>query len=525
MSNQNGYKAIPIIEEQGRALMQAVPDLVFLLGLDGSYIDIFSAADEDLFLPREQLIGRTVLDVLPSPVGEDCMAAIGELSSPRDVSSFSYELQIGGNPRWFEGRVALCGKDTVIVLVRDFTEQRLAEQNLREANSTLHRRAQQLQQLEQELTRVEQRERRRMAQLLHDNLQQLLVGAKFNLTLLEESVEAEEDKHTAQKVIEILDKVLEQSRLLTTELYPSILYEGSLEQSLDWIKRHVARLHGLTLRVNINVGGRIILSESIRFTMFNAILELLLNVAKHAGVKEAVVGVSAETMGSITVSVSDEGQGFDSRCIEDGDGTMENFGLFLLRERLSWLGGEVDVFSEPGAGCTVKLSIPIEFNDDYQNQQEMPSTNSLFTTADMPSSYNNHGQGPVRIILADDHTIVREGLVQILQRDTFFTVIGEAADGETAVALAAQLNPDVVVMDVSMPGIGGAEATRRIKKANPNIQIIALSMHEENERGSEMHSAGASAYINKSRAASTIGDAIRSCCGQKIQDSQVGRKP
>lgn len=56
MSNQDGHKAIPIIEEQGRALMQAVPDLVFLLGLDGSYIDIFSAADEDLFLPREQLI-------------------------------------------------------------------------------------------------------------------------------------------------------------------------------------------------------------------------------------------------------------------------------------------------------------------------------------------------------------------------------------------------------------------------------------------------------------------------------------
>ncbi len=56
MSNQNGHKAIPIIEEQGRALMQAAPNLVFLLGLDGSYIDIFSVADEDLFLPREQLI-------------------------------------------------------------------------------------------------------------------------------------------------------------------------------------------------------------------------------------------------------------------------------------------------------------------------------------------------------------------------------------------------------------------------------------------------------------------------------------
>ena len=172
---------------------------MFLLGLDGSYIDIFSAADEDLFLPREDLIGQTVLDVLPSPVGEDCMAAIGRLGSPRDVSSFSYELQIDGRPRWFEGRVAPCGEETVIVLVRDFTEQRLTEQKVREANRALQRRAQQLQQLEQEFIRVEQRERRRMAQLLHDNLQQLLVGAKFNLSLLADGVSSSKNRAAFRK--------------------------------------------------------------------------------------------------------------------------------------------------------------------------------------------------------------------------------------------------------------------------------------------------------------------------------------
>lgn len=137
----------------------------------------------------------------------------------------------------------------------------------------------------------------------------------------------------------------------------------------------------------------------------------------------------------------------------------------------------------------------------------------------MSTSYPVRSKGPLRIILADDHTIVREGLNQILQKDDLFSVIGQAADGETAVALAEELNPDVVLMDISMPGIGGAEATRRIKSANPEIQVIALSMHEESERGSEMLDAGATKYISKSRAASTIGDAIRSCCGSKIQDS------
>jgi PAS domain S-box-containing protein len=133
--NKLTQKNIPVIEEQSRALMQAVPDLVFLLGLDGSYIDIFSAAEEDLFLPREDLIGRTVMEVLPPPIGKDCMTAMSKLTSPSDVNSFSYELLINGKSRWFEGRVTLCGKDTVIVLVRDFTEQRVAENELRNSEA------------------------------------------------------------------------------------------------------------------------------------------------------------------------------------------------------------------------------------------------------------------------------------------------------------------------------------------------------------------------------------------------------
>jgi PAS domain-containing protein len=71
-----------IVEEQARAIMQAVPDLVFLLGLDGRYIDIFSARDEDLFIPREALIGKTVSEVLPPPVGSACLDAISQLSGP-----------------------------------------------------------------------------------------------------------------------------------------------------------------------------------------------------------------------------------------------------------------------------------------------------------------------------------------------------------------------------------------------------------------------------------------------------------
>ena len=195
---------------------------------------------------------------------------------------------------------------------------------------------------------------------------------------------------------------------------------------------------------------------------------------------------------------------------------MESFGLFLLRERLSWIGGKVSIDSNPGAGCKVELNLPIETGLELQNQPRSSQVNTA-KQKHMPSLSKTKNQGPVRIVLADDHTIVREGLIQILKKDEQFDIVGEAADGETAVALADELKPDVVLMDISMPGIGGIEATRLIKQAHPEIQVIALSMHEESERGSEMHDAGAAAYINKSRAASTIGDAIRSCCAHNIQ--------
>lgn len=509
-------KKLPVIEEQGRALMQAVPDLVFLLGLDGSYIDIFSAADEDLFLPREELIGRTVLDVLPSPVGEDCMAAIGRLDSPRDVSSFSYELQIDGRPRWFEGRVALCGEETAIVLVRDFSEQRLAEQKLREANRALQRRAQQLQQLEQEFTRVEQRERRRMAQLLHDNLQQLLVGAKFNLSLLADGVSSSENRAGVQEIMEIIDEVISHSRALTTELYPTFLYEGSLEQSFGWIKRDAARLHGLDVTVTLPPDSTMVMADSMRFNVFNAIRELLFNVAKHAGVTRAEIEVKRTADCRFAVTVSDQGRGFDPQAGNCLEAQLDKFGLFTLRERIEHLGGSVDIISSPGQGCTVMLQLPVQQEETTAGGRDANGT-GLPRRAEPrePAPTEARGKGTIGVLLVDDHSLIRVGLGRLLKEDSSITVVGEAADGETGVELASRLQPDVVLMDVSMPGLGGVEATRAIKRANPEIEVIALSMHEEHELGSEMRDAGASDYVNKSQAASRIGDAVRACYEKK----------
>lgn len=104
---------------------------------------------------------------------------------------------------------------------------------------------------------------------------------------------------------------------------------------------------------------------------------------------------------------------------------------------------------------------------------------------------------PIRLLLADDHEMVRAGLRTLLARHPEVEVVGEAGSGEEAVALAMQLRPDVVLMDITMPDMDGVEATRRIKAAAPEVNVLALTIHEEEAYFFEMLNAGASGYVPK----------------------------
>jgi len=115
----------------------------------------------------------------------------------------------------------------------------------------------------------------------------------------------------------------------------------------------------------------------------------------------------------------------------------------------------------------------------------------------------------VRILLADDHRILREGLRSLLAQQPDMVVVGEAADGEEAVALAGQLRPDLVIMDVVMPGLDGVVATRRIRAEIPATRVIALSMHADRRFVSEMLRAGALGYLLKDSAFEELHQAVR----------------
>jgi two-component system response regulator NreC len=104
---------------------------------------------------------------------------------------------------------------------------------------------------------------------------------------------------------------------------------------------------------------------------------------------------------------------------------------------------------------------------------------------------------PIHVLIADDHTIVRSGVRMLLDAEPEFQVVGEAVDGQEALAMVEKLHPDVVLMDISMPGMGGLEATRQIKARWPEIYVLVLTMHRSDEYFFEMLKAGASGYVLK----------------------------
>lgn len=132
---------------------------------------------------------------------------------------------------------------------------------------------------------------------------------------------------------------------------------------------------------------------------------------------------------------------------------------------------------------------------------------------------------PIRVLLADDHVMLRQGTTALLRREPDIEVVGEADDGEQAVKLAMQLRPDIVVMDVRMPVLSGIEATRQIRENMPEIQVLVLTAHDDDQYIFSLLKAGASGYLLKTAPVKDLVNAIRLVhAGESPLDPAIARK-
>lgn len=132
---------------------------------------------------------------------------------------------------------------------------------------------------------------------------------------------------------------------------------------------------------------------------------------------------------------------------------------------------------------------------------------------------------PIRVILAEDHTLVREGTRRILEATSDIVVVAEAADGNEAVAAVENHRPDVAIIDIGMPGINGIEATRRIKKAQPGVSVLILTVHDDDQFIFAVIEAGAAGYLLKDVEGSQLVQAVKGLhAGDSVLHPAVAHK-
>ncbi|MER3425108.1 MAG: hypothetical protein C4293_19640, partial [Nitrospiraceae bacterium] len=365
---------------------------------------------------------------------------------------------------------------------------------------------QHLRSLALELSRTEERERLRIASDLHDNLAQMLVFGKIKLAAQSDhpSLQALDD------LKELLDRALTYTRTLMSDLRPVILgNQDDLASAVRWVAEKM-QPHGLDVTINDD-GEPKLLDEELLTLTYRAVHELLCNVLKHAKTQKATVSLRKLTQ-SLEVVVEDRGAGFEvpDRLAPTKEG---GFGLFTIRERIDLLGGRLDICSVLNGGTRAVLTVPLKLVEPASAQPvQVPD----------PATFSRVGAqlrtgSKIRVLLVDDHQIIREGLRSILDGQADLEVVAEASDGQMAVDVARQINPDIVIMDVNMPRMNGVEATRRIKMDLPQLDVIGLSVHEDDAMAAAMREAGASAYLSKGGAFETLCAAIREVGARKCK--------
>jgi DNA-binding NarL/FixJ family response regulator/anti-sigma regulatory factor (Ser/Thr protein kinase) len=393
--------------------------------------------------------------------------------------------------------------------------EQLKQQARRQAElvALADRRAAQLRTMAAELASTEHRERRRLAQVLHDHVQQLLVAAKMRAELARSEADRPATQQELRHVLDLLDQSITASRSLATDLCPPVLNEAGLAAGLDWLARWMDEKYNLQVDVHCEL-GMVTLADEMRMTLFTATRELLFNVVKHSGVTRARVAMRRQDDHWLAVVVEDSGSGFNPHLVQE-EITPDGMGLFSIRERIETMGGRFEIHSDPGAGTRVTIAaplVPAEGQADETARARAAGTASVLPVSRTPAAAEQAAARRIRVLLVDDHVIVRKGLRRLLQDKQEIEVVGEAADGCEAVAQAGTLAPDVIVMDVNMPRMNGIEATRHIKLADPGVEVIGLSLHEDQEVIASFTEAGASLYLTKDGPPEQLIHAILSVC-------------
>ena len=246
--------------------------------------------------------------------------------------------------------------------VRDLVSQlanlnQTLEQRVAKRTAEAVEQAQKLRLLSAELSLAEEAERRRIAEMLHEDLQQLLVAARMQLAALGRTQDAAQREPIAREIADALERAFQLTRTLSVELAPPVLYEHGLAAALEWLAAETGKNYNVKVTVEADSSANPEAAD-VRIFLFRAVRELLLNSVKHAVGSAVHVTMQHLRPDKLRVSVADDGPGFDPTSLDRQRTGSQMFGLLNIRERVSSFGGEFLINSGPKRGTRITLCLP-----------------------------------------------------------------------------------------------------------------------------------------------------------------------
>jgi CheY-like chemotaxis protein/two-component sensor histidine kinase len=301
---------------------------------------------------------------------------------------------------------------------------------------------------------------------------------------------SEKSRSALQEAEALARRCASEVRTMSYLLHPPLLTEVGLAAAVQWFLDGFSQHTGITthLEAPANLGR---LSDEMETSLFRVVQECLTNIHRHTNSRTAEVRMQIADE-KLTLEVIDRGKGSASEFVA-------GFGIKGMRERLHELGGNLEIASA-AAGITVRATVPVVAR---------------------PRVARDAAKTKARLLLVDDHEIVRQGLANLLQGLEEFEICGQAATGEEAITEADRSVPDIVIMDLRLPGIDGLQATRSILKSHPRTDVLIFTVDESEQVLREALKAGARGCLTKTDAGSSLLSMLKTLVAERHSQRQA----
>jgi PAS domain S-box-containing protein len=491
-------------EHPYRLLVETIDEGAATLSDDGTVLYSNKSFAAFFGVPLEKFIGAPLHNFLSGNDAEFLKTLIlgAKLASTRGEIRL---LRKNGKPRTI--RLTLSpnhelGLEAICAVATELTEIVDANEALRVTETSLR-------QLSARLLQLQDEERRRIARDLHDITGQKVAVLSMCLDRLARLTEQRrpETQESIKESRDIVSQIGEEIRTLSYILHPPLLDECGLASAVHWYAEGFEKRSGIKLEVAIGASVPRLPIDA-ETTLFRVVQESLTNVHRYSGSSVAKIKISTDS-GEVRLEIIDYGQGIKAGTAQaklDGQAPL-GVGIPGMRERLHQLGGGLSVdFGTTGTRVVATLPIKKAGEGEFEAGESPTSLSSAMRSAQ---------DARRRILIADDHELMRRGLRGLIESHDEWAVCGEAVEGSEAVRKAAELRPDLVIMDVNLPGLSGIDAALQIRQEQEAAKILFFTVHDSDEVIREVINAGGHGYVAKSRASQDLIEAVRSVLGGK----------